>query len=327
MSAVNTFREILFPLSTGSFFGEYFEKTPLIVKRNNPAYYQGLPSMEAVLELLVNASSLTSYNVIVEDGKGELNTDLYMQHKAQTPTIYLKQGIRTEAILQLLAEGSVNIAFKSLGGRFATLDKLERTVASELDCTCESVLYLSPSIGVASFPRYDSSDIFVLPITGTRKWSVYQGPVTLPLSTQAHVNFQLNELALVSEDIVQPGDMLYIPRGFVYEHAPQNELSAFIILRTTYMLQLRWILDMLKEIGITTNYLRKGVFPNDINDNQALHKAIYSLSVALDEKMNHHTAEKAFAVRKPRQQTVTTYDPKTLLGALEQLAAHNSLTN
>eukprot|EP00658_Telonema_sp_P-2_P039251 TRINITY_DN2807_c0_g1_i2.p1 TRINITY_DN2807_c0_g1~~TRINITY_DN2807_c0_g1_i2.p1 ORF type:complete len:374 (+),score=100.53 TRINITY_DN2807_c0_g1_i2:107-1228(+) len=85
-------------------------------------------------------------------------------------------------------------------------------------------MYLTPPRSQAVGTHTDDQDVIILQIAGTKLWTLYESPVTLPYThemvgkTGPHraVTDQMRE-KVVEEVELQAGDLLYLPRGMMHE--------------------------------------------------------------------------------------------------------------
>lgn len=82
-----------------------------------------------------------------------------------------------------------------------------------------SNVYLTPPNSQGFAPHYDDIEAFVLQLEGAKHWRVYK-----PRTPQEHLpressgNFTQKELGKPVLDVtLEPGDMLYFPRGFIHQ--------------------------------------------------------------------------------------------------------------
>ncbi|HEX7254594.1 MAG TPA: cupin domain-containing protein, partial [Gaiellaceae bacterium] len=65
--------------------------------------------------------------------------------------------------------------------------------------------------------HHDTHDVFVLQVAGEKRWLVYEPALELPLKKQKYSR-ELGEPGQPVHDLVlRPGDMLYLPRGWLHE--------------------------------------------------------------------------------------------------------------
>lgn len=84
--------------------------------------------------------------------------------------------------------------------------------------------YLTPPLSQAVSAHADDRDVFVLQVYGSKAWSVYEDvPIAYPYGQEQVgknglvVPTSVLEGPKIVDTTLQPGDVLYIPRGFVHE--------------------------------------------------------------------------------------------------------------
>lgn len=96
--------------------------------------------------------------------------------------------------------------------------------------------YVTPARSQAVSAHADDRDVFILQLKGTKHWKVYEEPPTkLPYSEE-----QVGKNGLIVPDHIfrrpmiehemQPGDVLYMPRGFVHEASCSSNASWHVTL-------------------------------------------------------------------------------------------------
>ena len=77
--------------------------------------------------------------------------------------------------------------------------------------------------------HYDAHDVFVLQAEGSKHWRLYRGPIHLPLPGQAYSQ-EVEPGELVAELDLHPGDLIYIPRGFMHDAVAVDSTSLHLTL-------------------------------------------------------------------------------------------------
>ncbi|CAJ1923173.1 unnamed protein product [Cylindrotheca closterium] len=93
--------------------------------------------------------------------------------------------------------------------------------------------YLTPPDSQAVPPHADDRDVFILQLVGSKQWKVYERvPIPYPYPDEQvgkegiPVHPTILNGPLCIDTTLQPGDVLYMPRGFVHEaSSPSNDLS------------------------------------------------------------------------------------------------------
>lgn len=94
--------------------------------------------------------------------------------------------------------------------------------------------YVTPPSSQAVRPHADDRDVFVVQLCGSKHWRVYgDPPIKLPYTEEqvGKENFEVPPEVLSRKPLIevelQPGDVLYMPRGFVHEAQCQGPASSW----------------------------------------------------------------------------------------------------
>jgi hypothetical protein len=94
-------------------------------------------------------------------------------------------------------------------------------LAAELGHPVQANAYVTPPQNQGFSNHYDVHDVFVLQIEGEKRWQIHAPVLPSPLRDQpwndrrAAVAERARETPLI-EAVLQPGDCLYLPRGFLH---------------------------------------------------------------------------------------------------------------
>ena len=102
-----------------------------------------------------------------------------------------------------------------------------RSLAEELEAATRSViqvnLYASWRSSRGFHLHYDDHDVFVIQIAGPKLWKVYRPTEKYPLTSATEPNPERLALETVWDAPLQPGDVLFIPRGWWHVVTPVDE--------------------------------------------------------------------------------------------------------
>jgi len=81
----------------------------------------------------------------------------------------------------------------------------------------------------------DPQDVFILHVAGYKLWRLYETPIALPFEEQQVGKTEdnpidIDNLKLIKEVTLRPGDVLYIPRGMAHWANTANEASLHLTL-------------------------------------------------------------------------------------------------
>ncbi|MCA1682591.1 MAG: cupin domain-containing protein [Actinobacteria bacterium] len=120
------------------------------------------------------------------------------------------------------------IVFQGLQRSHAAITRFCRALELELSHAVQANAYVTPAGAQGLGVHYDTHDVFVLQLAGTKAWSIYEPVLTDPLVTQPWKGTadDAGEPCLSVE--LAAGDCLYVPRGFLHSATAQRELSAHL---------------------------------------------------------------------------------------------------
>jgi bifunctional lysine-specific demethylase and histidyl-hydroxylase NO66 len=106
--------------------------------------------------------------------------------------------------------------------------------------------YLTPAGAAGLAPHHDTHDVFVLQVAGAKHWTVREPVVDTPLPRHVSDHDAAAGQPVLFEADMHPGDVLYLPRGFVHSAAAQQGVSLHLtigVLATTVHDVVRLMVD------------------------------------------------------------------------------------
>ncbi len=215
------------PVSKELFFNDYWEKRPLVVRREQPNYFASLLSLDEVDRVIATRYA----DITLKNARHPIADDYTVGGALDVAKVH-----------QLFAEGST-ITLAYLDTAIPALTLFCRCLEKEFSCPLQTNAYLTPASAQGAKPHYDTHDVFVLQVAGSKRWTIYGTPAELPLPGQdfdASLH-PLGEPTLEFE--LQAGDVAYIPRGVAHDAHSTDVVSLHI---TTGVLRYTWA-DLLLE--------------------------------------------------------------------------------
>jgi ribosomal protein L16 Arg81 hydroxylase len=212
---------VIAPLDVASFFSDYWERRPLLIKRGQPNYYDGLLSLSAIEQVLA-LPTLHRRDIRVARGTDIIPGASYLD----------KDGyVNAAALARLFSEG-VTVILDQLQQKLPELANLCHAFEKALSLRSQTNIYFTPPHSFGFKPHYDSHDVFVLQIEGRKHWRIYDTPIELPVRGQGFDHNKLEPGPVTQEFDMEPGDMLYVPRGIMHGAVTSDQLSLHITLGT-----------------------------------------------------------------------------------------------
>jgi hypothetical protein len=98
----------------------------------------------------------------------------------------------------------------------------------ELSHAVQANAYVTPAGSRGLGVHYDTHDVFVLQLSGTKSWAIYPPVLEDPLASQPWKGTAADAGEPILSVELAAGDCLYVPRGFLHAAEAQRELSAHL---------------------------------------------------------------------------------------------------
>lgn len=208
------------PFSPGDFFASHFESKLLQVARQERSFYDSLLSMEDIDRVLTTLHLQHPSVIMVNAAKPELKSSDYTY----------PSGLIDAARLYQEYEQGGTIVLNQLEGSLPRLMSLCRSMEAEFSSRFQCNIYVTPPNAQGLKSHYDSHCVFVLQISGSKRWVTYDMPVERPFRGQEFTPDRYKAGEKSSEFTLYPGDMVYVPRGLMHDAASTDEPSCHITL-------------------------------------------------------------------------------------------------
>jgi ribosomal protein L16 Arg81 hydroxylase len=175
--------------------------------------------------------------------------------------------VSSDAVLRLFAEGST-VVLQGLHRLWPPLIEFADQLAADLGHPTQVNAYVTPPSSRGFSPHYDVHDVFVLQVAGEKHWRIHAPVLPDPLRTQAWQD-RADQVAAAAEGepvidaVLRPGDVLYLPRGYIHSAEALGAISAHLTVGVHSVT--RWsaaesALDLVRGLAAEDPQLR-GSFP------------------------------------------------------------------
>jgi hypothetical protein len=234
---------LLEPFSFSAFYDAWYEKKPLLIKRQSPAFYASLLTLDDVNEHIGRAHLSTPALRLARNGE-EIDASDYTYPSSSPNSHWLDATVDKELLFAKFHEGYTIILMEHEQHSAAML-RLRHEVERAFHAPVRTHVYLTPRNAQGFSPHWDPTNVFVLQFTGTKEWAIYDSPVTLPTDRQLLYPGEWTRVEPTLTATLEPGDLLYIPRGFVHEAHSGDAVSGHVTLE----LQALTYADLLRQIA------------------------------------------------------------------------------
>ena len=226
--------------SPAEFLADAFTRRPDLSRRCD---VEGLLGLADIDRLLTGSGIRRPAVRLVRDG--DLIDPKTWTTRARTGATWMDDLVHAGKVMDHFAAGCT-VVLQSLHRWWPAVTDLCRDLELDLGHAVQANAYLSPA-GVAGFdPHHDTHDVFVLQLHGTKDWTVREPVVEAPLARHRSDHDEAARQPVVLETRLEPGDCLYLPRGYV--HSARTEAGASLhltigVLATTVHDLLRRLVD------------------------------------------------------------------------------------
>jgi len=138
------------------------------------------------------------------------------------------------ALWRKFADGAT-LVLQALHRTWAPVSDFSSSLSTELGHPVQANAYITPPQNRGFDDHYDVHDVFVLQIEGTKRWIIHEPVHTDPLRDQPWTDRRsaVAEAAkgeAYIDTVLEPGDVLYLPRGWLHAAQAQGEVSIHLTL-------------------------------------------------------------------------------------------------
>lgn len=225
---------LLRPVSPAIFFSDYWEKKPLHVRRGQPAHYAGLFSKADLDRHLRESTSEFRYgerlNLARFDAEAGKKVSLNKgEHGTPVSPRDVDAAWGSGASIQAMHPQQYHKPVWKL------MAALERAFSALFGANS----YLTPASFQGLAPHFDDVEVLMLQLEGRKRWRLHAPPdgEEYPLPRSYSRDFIPGELGeLLLDCTLEPGDLLYLPRGTVHygvaETAAEGNFSHHLTVST-----------------------------------------------------------------------------------------------
>lgn len=244
-----TFDNLIHPITYKDFITHYWEKKPIILTKSGRDGFQKLINLDNIHSLLFS---------IAQHPKSSSPRVLLCKRtpfpQKIEPSLNPETGLLNKNKLIEAYKSGSSIVMYYQEDFFPPLAALCGELENILGHPTHSSIFLTPPHADGFQPHYDKFDTFVLQIEGKKLWKIYEEAILLPLVSNANP-FIGKSIPACQEVELEPGDFLYLPRGYVHETATTSSHSLHVTLATEVF---TWA-DLFYEMMKKEPELRKGL--------------------------------------------------------------------
>jgi JmjC domain len=241
------------PHGADEFLERYWETRPLLVDRDEPGRFDDLLA-EADVERIVCSGGLRYPAFRLVKAGARLDPPSYTVDVPWRPSAFT----RTADVDRVVAEfdAGATIVLQGLHLHWPPLATFCRELEQALGQPVQANAYYTPR-GSQGLPvHHDTHDVFVLQVSGDKRWVVYEPALELPLRDQRY-SPELGEPGEpVLDETLRPGYTLYLPRGWLHEAVTSESDSLHVTVGVNVITALDAVRAALEECAADLEFRR-----------------------------------------------------------------------
>lgn len=250
---MQAFEQLIAPVTVAEFSANNWRKAPMFLQKED---LPDLLTPEEINEFFGGRFFTYPFVKVVSNG-GELDHARYALNLSSGFDLLDKQ-----AVLRLFSEGKT-IVLQAAHFQFANLNGFVRRLEQEMGMEVQANVYITPAGSQGFDPHFDNHEVFVVQVSGTKTWNLYDVPVQAPIKGMQlpdPLRDHYRSAAPAHQLQLAPGDVLYVPRGVVHDAYTTDEPSVHVTFGFHAMLRLE-ILGQLLKLAETNPFFREPFYP------------------------------------------------------------------
>jgi len=209
------------------FARDYWATAPLLTRAESlGGGYEDLFSADAVDELVSRRAVRTPFVRMAHEGT------VLPAARFTAPGGYgaeVGDQVSSDKVLAEFAAGAT-IVLQGLHRLWPPLVDFTRSLVAEIGHPAQVNAYVTPPSSQGFDPHYDTHDVFVLQIAGEKHWRIHAPVHRDPLADQpwsghADAVAEAARGLAVIDEVLRPGDSLYLPRGWIHSATALGDTS------------------------------------------------------------------------------------------------------
>jgi ribosomal protein L16 Arg81 hydroxylase len=209
---------LLQPLTVQTFLDEIWGATQHHVKRCCAGYFDGLLPGSSGIDELVN---------LFRDEPSAVRLVRGNDQKMGPNSYRLIDGrLDVDSVRNDFANG-YTIVLDGVERHVRAIATLSHSIEVELNFPVKVNVYITPPVSQGLIPHYDTHDVLVLQVLGSKIWHLYDGVVVPPREIERNKNkvVAVDDLLTPTDLRLDAGDVLYFPRGRFHAAETTSEPS------------------------------------------------------------------------------------------------------
>ncbi|RXG69254.1 Bifunctional lysine-specific demethylase and histidyl-hydroxylase NO66 [Armadillidium vulgare] len=241
----SVFASIISPLTTKVFMNNFWEKKHLLIRAKDKSRFKSILSTEDIDNILRKNNLSYTKNIDITS---------YVEGKRDT---HNPEGRALASVVWDYYNSGCSIRMLNPQTFSNSVWKLLTTLQEFFNSFCGANVYLTPPGTQGFAPHWDDIEAFILQLEGKKRWKVYKWrseEETLPRDSSGNFGLEDRLGELLLDCILEPGDLLYFPRGYIHQAEALDDIHSLHITISTYQKN-AWV-DLLKKLLVENDSVR-----------------------------------------------------------------------
>ena len=238
---------LLDPLPPAEFERDYYEQRLHHIRREASPYYAELLSVSD-LDIVLGTHSASFPDVSLVRADGDIAPGEYTNDAGRIQPLDVARHF----------DHGATVIFRQLHQRVPALARLCAALGRRFSSRVQTNVYLTPPGAQGFAPHWDTHDVFVLQISGAKRWSIYDTRVRLPLRGQ---RFEPGTPpGEVSDEFeLGPGSAVYLPRGLLHSARSTGQASLHATVGLTAFTWAEFLVESVTAAALEEEPLRRNL--------------------------------------------------------------------
>jgi hypothetical protein len=215
---------------TAAFAARHWGREPALRRAADPEGFRDLLDLDGADELLSRRGLRTPFLRLARNG-AVVDSSSFTGGGGVGAEI--GDQVRDDRVAALFAEGTT-VVLQALHRTWPAVIAFATDLGVELGHPVQANAYITPPSSRGFSAHYDVHDVFVLQLAGRKHWTVHAPVHPDPLRDQpwndhaAAVAARARDDAPAIDTVLEPGDAMYLPRGWLHAATALGEVSAHL---------------------------------------------------------------------------------------------------
>nr|WP_245819669.1 cupin domain-containing protein [Rhodococcus yunnanensis] len=290
-----------------TFADRYWGRAPLLSRADElPGTFDDLMTAASVDELVSHRGVRTPFARMAKDGS-LLDRSTFTDSGGFGAE--MTDQLDSAAVLSAFADGHT-LVLQGLHRLWPPLIDFVSELVADVGHPAQVNAYITPASSQGFSPHYDVHDVFVLQISGEKRWILHPPvhPHPLPNQPWSDRRSAVEERARATPEIdtvLRPGDVLYLPRGWIHSAHALGETTIHLTLGVASLNRYdiaHHLLGLLQDDAALREPLPAGFDPTDADAVLPyVDRVIDDMAAALERMKGDSVARRAIAERLGRK--------------------------